>query len=133
MTIELVPLCTATARLSAPFLLPDTPLGTRAIAEVTSFDVEGERIRGHLAGNAGADWLTVGPGGMGTLDVRVLIETDDGALIFASYRGRLDLANGVGASPPTRHHCSTPATSATRGSTPSRRSPRGRSPRADPS
>lgn len=99
MTIELIPLCTATARLRAPFILPETPLGTRAIAEVTSFDVDGERLRGHLAGQAAADWLTVGPGGIGTLDVRVLFETDDAALIFASYRGRLDLSKGAGASP----------------------------------
>ncbi|MBK5287289.1 MAG: DUF3237 domain-containing protein [Acidimicrobiia bacterium] len=99
MTIELITLCTATARLNAPFILPDTPLGTRAIAEVTTFDVEGERLSGHMAGKAGADWLTVGPAGMGTLDVRVLIETLDGALIFASYRGRLDLSNGAGSAP----------------------------------
>ena len=99
MTIELIPLCRATAKLAAPFFLPDTPMGTRAIAEVTSFDVEGERIRAHMKGNAGADWLTVSPTLMGTLDVRVLIETDDEALIFASYRGRLDLSKGTGASP----------------------------------
>lgn len=99
MTIELVPLCTATARLRAPFILPEAPLGTLAIAEVESFDLEGERLRGHMAGQAGADWLTVGPKGMGTLDVRVLFETDDGALVFTSYRGRLDLSKGAGASP----------------------------------
>lgn len=33
MAIELIPLCTVTARLSAPFILPETPLGTRAIAK----------------------------------------------------------------------------------------------------
>ena len=99
MSIELIPLCTATARLAEPFFLPDTPMGTRVIAEVTSFDFEGERLRGHAKGNAGADWLTLSPGGLGTLDVRTLIETHDGALIFTSYRGRLDLAGGPGASP----------------------------------
>ena len=99
MSIELIPLCTATARLAAPFFLPDTPMGTRVIAEVTSYDLEGDRIRGHAKGNAGADWLTLSPGGLGTLDVRALIETDDDALIFTSYRGRLDLSAGPGASP----------------------------------
>ncbi len=33
MSIELVPLCTATIRLAEPFFLPETPLGTRVIAE----------------------------------------------------------------------------------------------------
>ncbi|MEP6624261.1 MAG: DUF3237 domain-containing protein [Acidimicrobiia bacterium] len=99
MTIELLPLCTITAGLSTPFLLPDTPMGTRAIVEVESFVVTGERLRGQLKGRAGADWLTVDSRAMGTLDVRTLIETDDGALIFISYRGRLDLSMGTGALP----------------------------------
>lgn len=99
MSIELIPLCSATARLSAPFVLPNTPLGTQVIAELTAFDFEGERVHGHLKGNAAADWLTIGPTGIGTIDVRALIETDDGALIFISYRGRLNLSGGPGASP----------------------------------
>lgn len=99
MSIELVPLCTATATLADPIFLPDTPMGTRIIAEVLSYDFVGERLNGHAKGNAGADWLTLSPGLLGTLDVRALIETDDGALIFASYRGRLDLSGGPGASP----------------------------------
>ena len=99
MSIELIPLCTATARLAEPFILPDTPGGTRVIAEVTSFEVVGDRISGHLKGHAAADWLTLDGRLLGTVDVRALIETDDGALIFASYRGRLDLSGGPGASP----------------------------------
>jgi hypothetical protein len=99
MTIELIPLATATATLAEPFFIPDAPTGTRVIAEVTGFDIEGDRIRGHMKGNAGADWLTLSPSLLGTLDVRVLIETDDGALIFTSYSGRLDLSGGQGASP----------------------------------
>ncbi len=99
MTIELVPLCTITAGLSEPFILPDTPSGTRAIVEVESFVVTGDRVRGQLKGRAAADWLTIDSRAMGTLDVRALIETDDGALIFTTYRGRLDLSMGAGALP----------------------------------
>jgi hypothetical protein len=99
MTIELIPLAIATATLAEPFFVPDTPIGTRVIAEITGFDIEGDRIRGHMKGNAGADWLTLSPSLLGTLDVRVLIETDDGALIFTSYRGRIDLSAGQGTSP----------------------------------
>jgi Protein of unknown function (DUF3237) len=92
--IELVPLCTATIRLAEAFILPDTPVGTRAIAEVTSFEMTGERLTAHLKGNAAADWLTISPAFQGTLDVRALVETEDGALIFTSYRGRMDLSAG---------------------------------------
>lgn len=99
MSIELVPLCTARITLAEPFFLPDTPAGTRVIVETTSFDVEGERIRAHMKGNAGADWLTLGAGMIGTLDVRALLETDDGALIFTWYHGRLDLSAGPGQAP----------------------------------
>jgi|tagenome__1003787_1003787.scaffolds.fasta_scaffold19867402_2 hypothetical protein len=99
MSIELIPLCTATIELAAPFFLPDTPLGTRVIAECRSFDVVGERINGHLKGNAAADWLTLDAHAQGTLDVRLLLETDDDALVFVSYRGRLDLSGGPGAAP----------------------------------
>ncbi len=99
MTIELVPLCTINIQLSEPFILPDTPSGTRVIVEVETLEVTGDRLRGHLKGHAAADWLTVDSRAMGTLDVRTLIETDDGALIYTSYRGRLDLSMGTGAMP----------------------------------
>jgi hypothetical protein len=94
MTIELVPLCTATIRLAEPFFLPETPNGTRVIAECRSFDVTGERLTAHLKGAAAADWLTLDGRAQGTLDVRVLLETDDGALVFVTYRGRIDLSAG---------------------------------------
>ena len=71
----------------------------RVIAECRTFDVVGDRINGHLKGNAAADWLTLDGRGQGTLDVRLLVETDDGALVFVSYRGRLDLSGGPGAAP----------------------------------
>jgi len=99
MSIELIPLATATATLAEPFFLPGTPSGTLVIAEVVAFDFTGDRISGHLKGHASADWLTLSPSLLGTLDVRALIETDDGALIFTSYRGRLDLSGGQGSSP----------------------------------
>jgi hypothetical protein len=83
MTIELVPLCTATITLAEPFMLPGTPTGTRVIAEVA-----------RQRGNAGADWMTMNDAMVGTLDVRALFETDDGALLYTWYHGRLDLSNG---------------------------------------
>lgn len=99
MTIELIPLCTATVTLKAPIMIPDTPVGMRVIAEVEAWEVEGERLRAHLHGTAAADWLSVNAALIGTIDVRAVLETDDGALIYTWYHGRLDLSQGPGTSP----------------------------------
>jgi hypothetical protein len=99
MAIELVPLCTATLTLAEPFVIPDSPVGTRVIIEVEDFVVEGDRIRAKQKGKAGADWLSINAALLGTIDVRALLETDDGALIYTSYSGRLDLSAGPGTSP----------------------------------
>ena len=97
MTLELVPLATMTATFSETFVLEGTPAGGRYIFEVGSVEVEGQRVRATLKGRAAADWLVVGPDGTGTLDVRALLETHDGALVYAQYNGRVDLAAGAGA------------------------------------
>ena len=95
MGIVLVPLCTMVAELADPLVLPGTPAGTRVIVEVTGFRVEGERLRGKNKGATSADWLTIGPDGTGTLDVRATIETDDGAIVFCYYQGRRDFSLGL--------------------------------------
>ncbi|MEY2478303.1 MAG: hypothetical protein QOG87_3618 [Actinomycetota bacterium] len=88
--IELVPLCTMTAELRKPFVLRGTPAGDRLIYEVESGSISGERFDAKMCGQAAADWFTIGPDGTGTLDVRVLVETDDGAHVFIQYLGRVD-------------------------------------------
>jgi Protein of unknown function (DUF3237) len=94
MGIELVPLCTMVAELADPVVLTNTPAGTRVIVDVKSFTVEGDRLRARGRG-AGADWLTIGPDGTGTLDVRATMETDDGVLIYTYYQGRRDFSEGM--------------------------------------
>ena len=95
MTIELIPLGTADVGISEPIMMPGGPLGTRAIIEITSAEYSGERLRAKLKGVAAADWAVVSPAGVGLMDVRLTIETDDGALIYVSYGGRVDLSTGV--------------------------------------
>lgn len=97
--MELVPLCTATITLAEPIILPNTPAGTRVIAEVRDATLEGERLRGRLEGVAAADWMTLGPEGTGTLDVRAVFRTHDDALVYTWYRGRLDLSVAPGSAP----------------------------------
>ena len=100
VALELVPLANAVVSLAPPVMIPNAPQGTRVIVEVTGFDVKGERFCGHQKGVAGADWMTATPDGtLGTLDVRVTLETDDGAAVYMHYSGRLDLSEGFGAKP----------------------------------
>jgi hypothetical protein len=99
MAIELVPLATATATLSAPIILPNTPAGTRLIFEVSDYRFEGERFVARQRGVAAADWLVVGPEGTGTLDVRVTLETRDGAVVLLQYGGRVNASGGFGGAP----------------------------------
>ena len=44
-------------------------------------------MKGTVKGPAG-DWLTLRADGTGLLDVRLLLETDDGAVILMTYKGQ---------------------------------------------
>ena len=62
------------------------PFGHRMIAKVTGGRVEGPRMNGEvLAG--GGDWALIDGENTLRLDARITLKTDDGALIFGSYRG----------------------------------------------
>jgi hypothetical protein len=91
----LVPLCTLRLQLKPPIGVGAGPAGTRLIVEVASAQVKGDRLRGEMLGAAAADWVIVGPGGAGTVDVRATLQTDDGAIIFVQYSGRLDTSQGL--------------------------------------
>ncbi|MCB2078340.1 MAG: DUF3237 domain-containing protein [Novosphingobium sp.] len=90
--IELIPLFTATYELTPPLEMGDGPAGTRVVGEIRSATIEGERIRASMAGTAAADWM-VRTGAIALVDVRISLRTDDGALIYMQYGGRLDMAN----------------------------------------
>ncbi len=98
--IELVPLGRLTLGLTEPLVLSDTPVGTFIVAELTSARFEGERLNASMKGVANADWLTISPDGTADLDVRILLETDDGALVYVQYGGRLVLATQTAYSAP---------------------------------
>ena len=94
MTIDLIPLATVTIGLDPPLVVDGAPNGSRYIAEVSHVALTGDRVNATLKGRAAADWLTLGADGTGTIDVRMLLETDDGALVFVQYHGRIDLSPG---------------------------------------
>jgi hypothetical protein len=97
MPIELMPLCTLHIQLKQPIAVGAGCAGTRVIVEVASITVKGDRVRGEMVGAAAADWVLVGPEGTGTVDVRAALRTDDGAIIFTQYNGRMaaDLSQGM--------------------------------------
>ena len=63
-----------------------TPSGNRRIGLVAGGRFEGKRLRGKVL-PGGADWIVVRPDGVTTLDVRLVLETEDGAAIGMTYRG----------------------------------------------
>lgn len=65
----------------------DTPLGHRRVIPVSGGRFEGERLSGTILGHGGADWLLRRGDFSFQQDVRLTLETDDGAIILMSYRG----------------------------------------------
>jgi hypothetical protein len=99
-------LCSYTARLAPPEIIGPVPEGIRINMYVTGGEVTGPRIRGTVRA-VGGDWFTIRPDGVGILDVRATIETEDGALIYLAYTGVAELGEDgyqkflTGDAPPT--------------------------------
>ena len=70
--------------VAKPSIIGKTPGHDRRVGEVTGGTFEGERLRGKIL-SGGSDWQTVRSDGAWTLDVRMVLETDDGALIGMTY------------------------------------------------
>jgi hypothetical protein len=60
----------------------------RRIVYITGGTFSGPRLKGRVL-RGGGDWLVVRPDGRANLDVRACLETDDGAIIYTYYGGRL--------------------------------------------
>jgi hypothetical protein len=63
-----------------------TPGGYRRIGIVPGGRFEGERLSGEVL-DGGSDWQTVRADGSTALDCKLILKTDDGALISMMYRG----------------------------------------------
>jgi hypothetical protein len=80
------PLLVLHALLAKARTLGDTPAGNRKIVGVLGGTVDGERIKGRIL-PGGGDWALIRPDGVLLLDVRLTIETRDGAQIYCRYEG----------------------------------------------
>ena len=100
-------LCSYDATINPEFeVIGPTPEGLRINVYITGGEVSGAKLNGGIR-PVGADWLTIRPDGIGLLNVRTTMETDDGALIYLAYQGVAELGEDgyerfVQGNPPTR-------------------------------
>ena len=80
------PLMTVTIAAAPPQKLGTVPHGTRVIAPITGGTFEGPRLRGKVL-PGGGDWTLLRSDGVLELDLRITLETDDGALIYMTSFG----------------------------------------------
>ena len=80
------PLMTVRIIAAPPQKIGAIPHGTRSIVPVTGGDFEGPRLRGKVM-PGGGDWLLLRSDAVLELDLRIMLETDDGALIHMSFQG----------------------------------------------
>ncbi len=76
--------------LRPPQALGPTPLGARTIFIVEAGTFAGPSLHGTVH-QGGGDWFLALPNGAGELDVRLTLETHDGALILMTYKGVFDV------------------------------------------
>ena len=69
-----------------PWVVGKTPVADRRIGEIAGGYFEGERLRGEIL-TGGSDWQTVREDGAWMINVRMLMQTDDDALIGVTYTG----------------------------------------------
>jgi len=71
------------------------PHGTRLTFPIIGGGFEGDRLRGKVL-PGGGDWVLKRPDGVLELDLRITLETDDGALIHMTFEGIKDDAGPEG-------------------------------------
>jgi Protein of unknown function (DUF3237) len=73
-------------QVKPPYVVGATPGYDRRIGEITGGRFEGEKLRGRIL-SGGSDWQSLRSDGTTTLNVRLVMETDDGAMIGMTYLG----------------------------------------------
>ena len=79
-------LCDMELTVEDAYLPGKTPVGNRRIIRVTGGKLRGEKLNAEVI-PGGDDWITVREDGTIIQDVRILLNTDDNALILMNYRG----------------------------------------------
>lgn len=88
MSIELVSLGTLRITVSEQFHSDGVPGGSRLVGEASDCRWEGGPVQASQRGRSTSDWVLIDDRGGIAVDARLLLETDDGALICVRYTGR---------------------------------------------
>ncbi len=84
--LRLEPLFIFQIAVNPPSVIGQTPGYDRRIGEISGGRFEGERLRGKIL-SGGSDWQSLRADGTMTLNVRLVMETDDKELIAMTYLG----------------------------------------------
>lgn len=85
--ISTVPLFDIVVDLQPPVAFGPGPFGRRVLFGAAGGSFTGDKLSGRVL-PSGGDWTLFGPTGTMVLDVRLALETDDGALVHMTYGGR---------------------------------------------
>ena len=82
-------LTTLTLMVDFPKIVPigPVPSGLRGIAPVSGGQFDGERLRGTV--RPGHDWFVTRADGTLVIDVRLTLDTADGAVLYLGYQGTM--------------------------------------------
>jgi len=81
------PLFTLLLAVDPPIVVGKTPGVDRRVGVITGGRFAGERLSGTLFPGGGSDWQSIRPGdGAWLINVRIVLKTDDGAIIGMPYR-----------------------------------------------
>jgi hypothetical protein len=85
-TLKLEPIFIFQIQVNPPSVIGQTPGYDRRIGEISGGRFEGERLRGKIL-TGGSDWQSLRADGTVTINVRLVMQTDDGELIGMTYLG----------------------------------------------
>ena len=97
---QLIPLARVSVAGGAAFKISGGPFGNRVVVGISDGRWEGERFSGTIVG-PGGDWAMPSAGDAMLLDVRQVVQTDDGATVYVTYNGRCDRSRGTYTVAPT--------------------------------
>jgi len=98
VNLALTPLCTIESLLTEPAVVGKGAGVIQERYQVLYATLTGTRLNGTMQGRSDWDWMS-SPSGVGTLTVRAVITTHDGATISVRYTARSDITHGVGTAP----------------------------------
>ena len=77
--------------LEEPQMVGTSPNGTRLIYPVVGGSFSGPRLKGEML-PVGGDWILMDAAGVGKIDVRITLKTDENELLYVYYRGVLNIS-----------------------------------------